>query len=145
MSSSKSSSQTRLMPRIQGYLSFWNDNISYALRGCILIELALRRRIALVKDPNRRHLPPAERIVEVIDERQTGETLLDETLKMMKAQEEVERMSVNTWIDLLSGESRFHSTGGRTSPPLSRAGPQTYATQADGPLACPIHQARHGT
>lgn len=37
----------------QGYLSFWNDNISYALRGCILIELALRRRIALVRDPNR--------------------------------------------------------------------------------------------
>lgn len=92
----------------QGYLSFWNDNISYALRGCILIELALRRRIALVKDPNRRHLPPAERVVEVIDERQTGETLLDETLKIMKAQEEVERMSVNTWIDLLSGESRPH-------------------------------------
>jgi len=89
----------------QGYLSFWNDNISYALRGCILIELALRRRIALVKDPNRRHLPPAERLVEVIDDRQTGETLLDETLKMMKAQEDVERMAVNTWIDLLSGET----------------------------------------
>jgi Golgi phosphoprotein 3 len=37
----------------QGYLSFWNDNISYALRGCILIELALRRRIGVVKDPGR--------------------------------------------------------------------------------------------
>ncbi|KAJ7755261.1 hypothetical protein B0H16DRAFT_1541522 [Mycena metata] len=34
----------------QGYLSFWNDNISYALRGCILIELALRRRIGVVRD-----------------------------------------------------------------------------------------------
>ena len=33
----------------QGYLSFWNDNISYALRGCILIELALRRRIAVIQ------------------------------------------------------------------------------------------------
>ena len=51
----------------------------------------------------------------MIDERQTGETLLDETLKMMKAQEEVERMSVNTWIDLLSGESRSLSVGGRAS------------------------------
>ncbi|GBE89330.1 Golgi phosphoprotein 3-domain-containing protein [Sparassis latifolia] len=88
----------------QGYLSFWNDNISYALRGCILIELALRRRIALVRDPNRRQLPPAERVLEVIDDRQTGETLLDETLRMMKAQEG-ERMAVNTWIDLLSGET----------------------------------------
>lgn len=86
----------------QGYLSFWNDNISYALRGCILIELALRRRIVVHKDPNRRRIPAAERLVEVIDTRQTGETILDETLKMMKAQES-ERMSINAWIDLLSG------------------------------------------
>jgi hypothetical protein len=35
----------------QGYLSFWNDNISHALRGCILMELALRRRIGVVRDP----------------------------------------------------------------------------------------------
>ncbi|EIM81868.1 Golgi phospho protein 3 [Stereum hirsutum FP-91666 SS1] len=89
----------------QGYLSFWNDNISYALRGCILIELSLRRRIAMYKDPNRRRLPLSERLVQVIDDRQTGETLLDEALKMMKAQEAVERMSVNSWIDLLSGET----------------------------------------
>ncbi|KIP02338.1 hypothetical protein PHLGIDRAFT_32228 [Phlebiopsis gigantea 11061_1 CR5-6] len=90
----------------QGYLSFWNDNISYALRGCILIELALRRRIALVKDPSRRSLPPSERVVEVIDTRLTGETILDETLKMMKQTETAgERMAINTWIDLLSGET----------------------------------------
>ncbi|KAF8228294.1 GPP34-domain-containing protein [Tricholoma matsutake] len=88
----------------QGYLSFWNDNISYALRGCILIELALRRRIALVKDPNRRRHPVADRLVEVIDDRQTGETILDEALKMMKAQES-DRMGINNWIDLLSGET----------------------------------------
>jgi len=92
---------------IQGYLSFWNDNISYALRGCILIELALRRRIALVRDPNRRRIPIIERIVEVIDDRQTGETILDEALKMMKAQQEVEQMSINAWIDLLSGPFSF--------------------------------------
>ncbi|KAJ3560962.1 hypothetical protein NP233_g10494 [Leucocoprinus birnbaumii] len=89
----------------QGYLSFWNDNISYALRGCILIELALRRRIALVKDPNRRRLPLAERLVEVIDDRQTGETILDEAMKLMKMQQETEKLSVNSWIDLLSGET----------------------------------------
>jgi len=89
----------------QGYLSFWNDNISYALRGCILIELALRRRIALVKDPNRRRNSLSERLVEVIDDRQTGETILDETLRMMKGQQEVERISINSWIDLLSGET----------------------------------------
>ena len=89
----------------QGYLSFWNDNISYALRGCILIELALRRRIALVKDPNRRRSPLSERLVEVIDDRQTGETILDETLRMMKGQQETEKIAINSWIDLLSGES----------------------------------------
>ncbi|KAG5725577.1 hypothetical protein E4T56_gene9080 [Termitomyces sp. T112] len=88
----------------QGYLSFWNDNISYALRGCILIELALRRRIALIKDPNRRRIPISERIIEVIDDRQTGETILDEALKMMKTQEH-SKIGINSWIDLLSGET----------------------------------------
>jgi Golgi phosphoprotein 3 len=37
----------------QGYLSFWSDNISYALRGCILIELVLRRWIGVGRDPGR--------------------------------------------------------------------------------------------
>lgn len=87
----------------QGYLSFWNDNISYALRGCILIELALRRRIAIVKSPSRRMTALSERLIEVIDDKQTGETLLDETLRIMKGQQATERLGVNTWIDLLSG------------------------------------------
>ncbi|KAF9456483.1 Golgi phosphoprotein 3-domain-containing protein [Collybia nuda] len=88
----------------QGYLSFWNDNISYALRGCILIELALRRRIALVKDSNRSYQLITERIVEVIDDRQTGETILDEALKMIKSQEH-DRLGINSWVDLMSGET----------------------------------------
>ena len=104
------------LPLIQGYLSFWNDNISYALRGCILIELALRRRIALVRDANRRRIPIAERILEVIDDRQTGETILDEALKMMKMQQEVEKMSINAWIDLLSGEFFFSFLKSSHSP-----------------------------
>jgi len=86
----------------QGYLSFWNDNISYALRGCIIMELALRKRIAMVKDSARRRYPLPDRLIEVIDERQTGETILDEALKMIKASE---KMGVGTWIDLLSGET----------------------------------------
>ncbi|KAL9715567.1 hypothetical protein Ac2012v2_000008 [Leucoagaricus gongylophorus] len=89
----------------QGYLSFWNDNISYALRGCLLIELALRRRIALVNDPTRRRLPLPDRLVEVIDDRQTGETLLDEALKLMKMQQDSDKLAVNNWMDLLSGET----------------------------------------
>ncbi|TKA56606.1 hypothetical protein B0A53_01798 [Rhodotorula sp. CCFEE 5036] len=86
----------------QGYLSFWNDNISYTLRGCIVLELALRHRIAMVRDPNRRRFPLADRYIQVIDEKLTGEVLLDEALKMMK---QSEPMSVGTWIDLMSGET----------------------------------------
>lgn len=86
---------------MQGYLSFWNDNISYALRGCILIELALRRRIAVVRDPSRRRLALADRLIEVIDDRQTGETILDEALKMIKSSE---KYGAGAWVDLMSGE-----------------------------------------
>ncbi|TIA76252.1 hypothetical protein E3P77_00096 [Wallemia ichthyophaga] len=86
----------------QGYLSFWNDNISYALRGCILIELALRKRIAMTRDPNRRRYDLADRLVEVTSDKLTGEVLLDETLKLIKTSE---KLSVGSWIDLLSGET----------------------------------------
>ncbi|KAJ4992612.1 hypothetical protein SVAN01_01995 [Stagonosporopsis vannaccii] len=86
----------------QGYLSFWNDNISYALRGCIVIELAFRGRISMQKDSSRRRFPLADRVIEVIDDTLTGEVLLDEALKMMKSSE---KMSVNSWIDLMSGET----------------------------------------
>ncbi|KAK2628961.1 hypothetical protein QTJ16_002064 [Diplocarpon rosae] len=87
---------------LQGYLSFWNDNISYALRGCIVIELAFRGRVSMQKDASRRRFPLADRVIEVIDDTLTGEVLLDEALKMMKASE---KMSVSQWIDLMSGET----------------------------------------
>lgn len=90
--------------RPQGYLSFWNDNISYALRGCIILELALRRRIAVVRDPSRRRLALPDRLLEVIDDRQTGETILDEALKMMKSSE---KYGTGAWIDLMSGKFRL--------------------------------------
>ncbi|KIW03152.1 uncharacterized protein PV09_05795 [Verruconis gallopava] len=86
----------------QGYLSFWNDNISYALRGCIVLELAFRGRISMQKDASRRRFPLQDRIIEVIDDTLTGEVLLDEALKMMKTSE---KMSVASWIDLMSGET----------------------------------------
>ena len=63
-----------------------------------------------MKDPNRRRNPLSERVIDVIDDRQTGETILDETLKMMKGQQEVERLSLNSWIDLLSGKFRRSAT-----------------------------------
>ncbi|KXN86962.1 Vacuolar protein sorting-associated protein 74 [Leucoagaricus sp. SymC.cos] len=85
----------------QSYLSYWNDNISYALRGRILIEPALRGHIALVKNSNPCRLPAAEWLVKVIDDRQTGETIL-QALKLMKTQQATEKLVVANWIDLLS-------------------------------------------
>ncbi|KAI8898090.1 Golgi phosphoprotein 3-domain-containing protein [Globomyces pollinis-pini] len=83
----------------EGLLSFWNDNISYVLRGTILIELSFRGRINVVKDP--RKPPFHERMIQVIDERLTGEVLLDETLRYIKTDTD----SIANWIDLLSGET----------------------------------------
>lgn len=54
------------------------------------------------KDSNRRRFPLADRVIEVIDDSLTGEVLLDEALKMMKSSE---KMSVSSWIDLMSGTS----------------------------------------
>eukprot|EP01050_Picozoa_sp_SAG11_P016398 SAG11_NODE_2234_length_3654_cov_7.757806_3_plen_117_part_00 len=48
-----------------GYTSFWNDSISYGLRGCIIAELALRGKIRTVKSK----LPLDEKKVEVIEPR----------------------------------------------------------------------------
>lgn len=41
--------------------------------------------------------------MEVISDKQTGETLLDEALRLMKGQQDIEKYSVNTWVDLMSG------------------------------------------
>lgn len=88
------------------------------------MELALRGRIAVIRDPNRRRFPLADRYaskadqrtklwligpaspryIEVVDERMTGEVLLDEALKMMKVSE---RMSIGSWVDLMSGKRTF--------------------------------------
>jgi len=54
------------------------------------------------KDSSRRRFPLADRVIEVIDDTLTGEVLLDEALKMMKSSE---KMSVSSWIDLMSGET----------------------------------------
>lgn len=63
---------TTTTTRQQGLLSFWNDNISYTLRGCIVMELALRGRIAVIRDPNRRRFPLADRCVCLPPSRQTA-------------------------------------------------------------------------
>lgn len=51
-------------------------------------------------DSARRRFPLSDRLIEVIDDTLTGEVLLDEALKLMKSSE---KMSVSSWIDLMSG------------------------------------------
>lgn len=56
----------------------------------------------MVRDPARRRVPLTDRLIEVIDDRQTGETILDEALKIINTTEE--KMGVGNWIDLMSGQ-----------------------------------------
>ncbi|PKI85795.1 hypothetical protein MVES1_000305 [Malassezia vespertilionis] len=85
----------------QGYLSFWNDTISVTLRGCILLELAFRGRIGISRAELTRSCI-SDRTVDVLDTRNTGEPLLDETLRVIKANPPA---SVSEWISLLTGET----------------------------------------
>lgn len=62
----------------------------------------MRRRLRVVRDSSRLRFDVADRLVEVVDAKQTGEVLLDEALKMIKSSEE--KRTVADWIDLLSGE-----------------------------------------
>jgi Golgi phosphoprotein 3 len=86
----------------EGYTSFWNDCISSGLRGCILIELALRGRIGLEKDAMRRR-GLLDRKIYCKSDTPTGDVLLDEALKHIKETDPGENSQ--TWIEYLSGET----------------------------------------
>lgn len=86
----------------EGYTSFWNDCISSGLRGCILIELALRGRIELERAGMRRK-GLLTRKVNLKNADPCGDVLLDEALKHIKETNQPE--TVQTWIEYLSGET----------------------------------------
>ncbi|KAM3918846.1 Golgi phosphoprotein 3-like [Leptodactylus fuscus] len=86
----------------EGYTSFWNDCISSGLRGGILIELALRGRVIL-EPATLRKKRLLDRRVLLKSDSPTGDILLDETLKHIKATEPAE--TVQSWIELLTGET----------------------------------------
>ena len=87
----------------QGYTSFWNDCISSGLRGCILVELALRGRIELEKTGMRRRSLLNRKVICKSDT-PTGDVLLDEALKHIKETQPAE--NVQSWIEYLSGKYR---------------------------------------
>lgn len=86
----------------EGYTSFWNDCISSGLRGCMLIELALRGRLQLEACGMRRKSLLARKVICKSDA-PTGDVLLDEALKHIKDTQPPE--TVQSWIELLSGET----------------------------------------
>lgn len=95
----------------EGYTSFWNDNISTGLRGAILVELSLLKRIRLDKPKARRRSLTYRKVI-CLDSSSTGDALLDEALKHIKEHNNL--YSVSAWIDFLSGDTwnpinfRFH-------------------------------------
>ncbi|XP_058279886.1 Golgi phosphoprotein 3-like isoform X3 [Hirundo rustica] len=84
----------------EGYTSFWNDCISSGLRGCMLIELALRGRLQLEACGMRRKSLLTRKVICKSDA-PTGDVLLDEALKHIKETQPPE--TVQNWIELLSG------------------------------------------
>ncbi|XP_064792640.1 Golgi phosphoprotein 3-like [Oncorhynchus masou masou] len=86
----------------EGYTSFWNDCISSGLRGCMLIELAIRGRLQLETCGMRRKSLLARKVICKSDA-PTGDVLLDEALKHVKETQPPE--TVQSWIELLSGET----------------------------------------
>jgi Golgi phosphoprotein 3 len=86
----------------EGYTSFWNDCISSGLRGCILIELALRGRVELEKTGMRRRSLLNRKVICKSDA-PTGDVLLDEALKHVKETQPPE--TVQSWVEYLSGET----------------------------------------
>ncbi|VDM17030.1 unnamed protein product [Hydatigera taeniaeformis] len=86
----------------EGYTSFWSDNISLGLRGCFLIELAFRGRIAL-EPPSARRLILNRNVI-VVKNVPTGDMLLDEALRTISSNNPADAKS---WIDYLSGTLFF--------------------------------------
>lgn len=87
----------------EGYTSFWNDCISSGLRGCILIELALRGRIQLERAGMRRKGLLSRKVV-LLKSDPCGDVLLDEALKHIKECGD-QQENIQTWIEYLSGET----------------------------------------
>uniref|UniRef100_A0ACB8G7K1 Golgi phosphoprotein 3-like n=1 Tax=Sphaerodactylus townsendi TaxID=933632 RepID=A0ACB8G7K1_9SAUR len=112
----------------EGYTSFWNDCISSGLRGGILIELAMRGRIQLEPQTMRKKRL-LDRKVLLKSDAPTGDVLLDETLRHLKATEPAE--TVQTWIELLTEAKRGTPSSCSTSCAASLADRQEPGGEGD--------------
>lgn len=82
-------------------LSLFNDNIPYVLRGCILLELALARRIKLNIQKGGDLNEPWKFDIMVSDFTPTGDSVLDEALGILNKHQ----LDLQRWIDVLTGET----------------------------------------
>ncbi|XP_065195060.1 Golgi phosphoprotein 3-like [Sycon ciliatum] len=86
----------------EGYTSFWNDCISSGLRGCIMVELSLRKRVELEKTGQRRKSVLSRKVI-CKSSSPTGDALMDESLKHLKETQPTD--TVGNWIELFCGET----------------------------------------
>lgn len=82
-------------------MSLLNDNISYVLRACILLELVLARRIKLNIHQEGNLDEPWKLNVVVTDFTPIGDVFLDESLRILAKYE----FSLQKWLDVLTGET----------------------------------------
>lgn len=81
-------------------MSFLNDNISYVIRSCIIIELALAHRIKLNINEGKSLDEPWNLNIVISDSTPTDDIFLDETMINLAK----ENMSIKKWLDVLTGE-----------------------------------------
>ncbi|XP_030648176.1 Golgi phosphoprotein 3-like [Chanos chanos] len=90
---------------LKGYTSFWNDCISSGLRGCMLIELALKGRLQLEPCGMRRKRLLTRKVF-CKNDNPEGEEVLQKTLERMKdCEPPVSRNTLTAWTDLLLGST----------------------------------------
>ncbi|KAF6205442.1 hypothetical protein GE061_019614 [Apolygus lucorum] len=85
----------------RGFVSIWNDHVSRALRGSILIELWLKGRLELEPAGMRRKCL-SRRAVVVKSTSPTDDCMLNEALKLMN---DGSTHTVPDWISYLAGET----------------------------------------
>lgn len=79
-----------------------SDNLPSVLRCCILVELALRKRIGLTALTDSDH-SPLKFPLELVNYEPTGDQFLDEAFRILK-QHPSGTFSLQKWIEILTGE-----------------------------------------
>ncbi|CAH0559383.1 unnamed protein product [Brassicogethes aeneus] len=86
----------------EGFVSFWNDSISLALRGCMLVDLELMGKIVMEPVSFKKKTFKARKVI-VKDDGVIGNVILDEALKHIKNADPPE--NVEKWITYLNGDT----------------------------------------